>query len=890
MLLSPGARLGVYEIVSPLRAGGMGEVSRARDPRLHRDVAVKVLPDTLAADPQFRDRFDREARAIAALNHPHICTLHDVGDQHGTAYLVMELVEGETLATRLQRGAIPVVDALKTAVEIASALDAAHRAGVVHRDLKPGNIMLTKSGAKLLDFGLAKTGSSSMPVAGLSMLPTTPPVTAAAPLTGQGTILGTFQYMAPEQIEGIDADPRTDIFAFGALVYEMITGRKAFEGRSQASLIAAILERQPEAMSAVQPIVPTALDHVVTLCLAKSRDNRWQSIHDVEVQLRWIAAGGGTVSAPIAMAKPRRALERLAWVSTILVAVLATAAVVTMRHPDVPPQVARLSVALPPSAPLALFDQAVAMSPDGTRIVYRAGSGTSPLLYVRKLDEETAVPLRGTDFPESPFFSPDGQWIGFFSGAQLKKVPVSGGVPLVICDVVSTGLGGTWGPDDTIVFANADVDFTGLLRVPASGGRPQRWATPEPGGRYTFPSFLPDGKAIVFAASSGLAGETENASIVVRRVDSGEQRVVFAGANQPRYVPSGHLIVSRIGTLLAVPFDASRLEVIGPAAAVVEGVMVGGADGGAAQYEVSRNGHLVYATGSSVAADREVVWVNRRGEESPIGLKRQVSDLSLSPDGRTLAFSLTGENQNIWTFDLASRTLSRLSFGKGVDQFPRWTPDGRRIAYSSSQAGPYQVYWKAADGSGAEELLVKAEVPGQFPRSWSVDGRWLLFQRGTAAASNDLWVMPADGREKPRAFLATPANETSAEFSPDGRWVAYQSTETGISNIFVQAFPGPGGKWQVSTDGGLWPMWRRDGRELFYRTGDAMMVVPVTTDTTFGVGAPQELFRAPYQTSFDVSPDGQRFLVIKSGSASTAAQLNVVLNWTEALKSGRGRN
>jgi len=890
MLLTPGARLGVYEIVSALGAGGMGEVYRARDPRLHRDVAIKVLPDTLAADPQFRERFDREARAIAALNHPHICTLHDVGDQNGTAFLVMELVEGETLAARLQRGAMPLPDALKTAIEIASALDAAHRIGVVHRDLKPGNIILTKSGAKLLDFGLAKTGSSTS-VSVASVLPTTPAVTAAAPLTGQGTILGTVQYMAPEQIEGLEADARTDIFAFGALLYEMITGRKAFEGRSQASVMAAILERDPERVTTLQPVAPVAVEHVVTLCLAKDRERRWQSIRDVETHLRWIATVSPVGPATAAVPKSPRTLERVAWAGAILVAVVATAIVLRPREPESRPQIARLSVALPPTTPLALFEQAIAISPDGTRIVYRAGGErSSPMLYVRSLDNETAMPLRGTELPETPFFSPDGQWIAFFSGAKLKKVPANGGVPLVICDVVSTAYGGTWGPDDTIVFATSDVDFAGLLRVSAAGGTPQRLTTPEPGGRHTFPSFLPGGKAIVFAAASRLAGEADNASIVARQLDTGEQRVVFTGANQPRYLASGHLVVARAGTLLTIPFDAARLEATGPAAAVLEGVMFGGT-GGVAQYDVSRTGHLVYATGPTSMSDREVVWVNRRGEATPVeGLKRGVNEARLSPDGRLIAVSLTGENQNIWTFDPARRTFSRLSFGKGIDQIPRWTPDGRRIAYSSTQAGPYQVYWKAADGSGTEELLVKAEVAGQFPRAWSPDGRWLLFQRGTAAAANDLWVMSADGHEKARAFIATPANETEADFSPDGHWVAYESNETGVPNVFVQAFPGPGGKWQISTDGGVRPRWRRDGRELLYRTREAVMGVAVMTGTTFTAGPPQEVLRGTYETAFDVSPDGQRFLMIRSGTTTNSAQLHVVLNWMEDVKSNRGRN
>jgi eukaryotic-like serine/threonine-protein kinase len=886
-----GERLGAYAIVSRLGAGGMGEVYRARDTRLDRDVAIKVLPDALQADAEFRERFDREARAISQLSHPHICTLFDVGEDRGRAFLVMECLEGVTLGDRLEKGPLSVDEALRIGIQIADALSAAHARGIVHRDLKPGNVMLTGSAsaphAKLLDFGLAKTASSSAPIVGMSMLPTTPPMPGPAGrlLTAHGTILGTFQYMAPEQVEGLNADTRTDIFAFGAVLYEMLTGRKAFEGATQASLIAAILERQPAPTSQVQPLTPASLDHVIALCLAKHPDERWQSIRDVREELRWIASAP---SAPESRttAAPSRTRERLAWAAAVFIAGVAVAGAMAMLRTEPSKTVARLSVPLTSSTPLNLdVAQGIAISPDGTRIVYRAGdTNRTSQLYVKSIDGDTPLALRGTERPESPFFSPDGQWLAFFSAGRLRKVPIGGGPPVTICEVVSTGRGGAWAPDGTIVFATADPNFGGLLRVPADGGTPEPFANVGQHGRYSWPSLLPDGKSVLFSAVAKNSVQWDDAAVIVKRLDTGDERIVFTGGSRPRYLPSGHLVVARGSTLLAMPFDLGKLQPIGPAVVALEGVLANSLSGGVSQHDVSQTGTVVYATGAVGEAQRELAWVDRRGVATLIeGITRPVTEAVLSPDGRLLALSMEGQDRNIWTFDLARRTLSRLTFGSGFDQYPRWTPDGERIAYSSIRDGPYQVYWKAANGSGADELLIKAAVPGNFPRSWSPDGRLLLFQRGTSADSNDLWVAAADGSDA-HPYVATPANEGLAQFAPDGRWVAYQSNESGRSEIFVQAFPGPGGKWQISSGGGTAMRWRRDGRELFYRNGDALMAVPVTTGSSFSAGTPQMLFRGPYETLFDVSLDGERFLMIKSAPDANPSQLNVVLNWDQELR------
>jgi eukaryotic-like serine/threonine-protein kinase len=463
-------------------------------------------------------------------------------------------------------------------------------------------------------------------------------------------------------------------------------------------------------------------------------------------------------------------------------------------------------------------------------------------------------------------------------------VPIAGGTPIAICSVASTGRGGTWGPDGTIVFATGDVNFRGLLRVSANGGTPEPFATPDAFGAYGWPSFLPDGRSVLFSALPKNSAQWDDAAVIVKRLDTGDERVVFTGGSRPRYLPSGHLVVAQGNTLIAMPFDLRSLQSTGPAVVVLEDVLANTSPHGVSQYDLSQTGTVVYATGSLGEAERELAWVDRRGVATAVeGISRPVSEAVLSPDGRTLALSVLGQDRNIWTFDLARRTLSRLTFGNGIDQYPRWTPDGRRIAYSSTKDGPYQVYWRPADGSGSEELLVKADTPGNFPLSWSPDGRLLLFRRGTSAGFNDLWVAAADGSDA-HPYVATPANEGLAHFSPDGRWVAYMSNESGRNDVFVQAFPGPGGKWQISTSGGTTTRWRRDGRELFYRNGDAMMAVPVTTGSSFSAGTPQTLFRGPYETLFDVSLDGERFLMIKSAPDANPSQLNVVLNWDQELK------
>ncbi len=852
MALSSGTRLGPHEIHSAIGAGGMGEVYRARDSRLNRTVAIKVLPTHLADKPELRERFEREARTIASLNHPHICTLHDIGHQDGIDYLVMEYLEGETLAQRLNKGSLPLEQVFQYAIEIADALDKAHRKGVTHRDLKPGNIMLTKTGTKLLDFGLAKLKQEVAPAnVQLSELPT-----ANDPLTAHGTIVGTVQYMAPEQLEGKEVDARTDIFAFGAVVYEMATGKRAFDGKSQASLIAKILEIDPPPISSLQPMTPLALDRVVKKCLAKEPEKRWQAASDLCDELKWIAEGGSqAVSAP-----------------------------------SLPRPVSRFSVTLPPGQQLAglVNGPAVALSPDGTHLAYVARQGGTQQIYLRAMDNVEAKAIPGTEGAVSPFFSPDGQWLGFFAGNKLKKVYVSGGAALSLGDA-TIPLGASWGSRGMITFTPIPA---GPLQEVSDAGGTRRPVTRLGKGESThrWPEFLPGGDAVLFSAGSTATNWT-NAQVAVQSLGSGERRNLFQGATQPRYAPSGHLIYAQGGNLMAVPFDPQRLTAAGAAVPVVEGVLQS-TFSGATQYSVSATGLLVYVSGSLQSAPQSrLVWVSRNGTEQPLPAPaRAYLAPRLSPDGLRIAVGILDQESQTWLYDLSRETLTRFTFEGNANLYPAWTPDGKRIAFQSSKEGPLTMFWQLADGGGELERLTTSRYL-QGPHSWSPDGQLLAFIEVNPITGIDIWVLQLSDR-KAQPFLRTRFNETAPRFSPDGRWLAYVSDESGRFEIYVQPYPGPGGKWQISAEGGGEPVWNRNGQELFYRSGDKMMAVEIATQSGFAAGTPRLLFEGPYEqppvptSNYDVSPDGQSFLMLKASEQAQAAptQINVVLNWFEELK------
>ena len=724
MPILSGKRLGPYEILSGIGAGGMGEVYRAKDTRLNRIVAIKVLPSHLADSPELRERFEREARTIASLNHPHICTLYDVGHQDGTDYLVMEYLEGETLAQRLLKGPLPLDQVLQYAIEITDALDKAHRKGVTHRDLKPGNIMLTKSGTKLLDFGLAKLKQEVAPAnVQLSQLPT-----ANEPLTARGMIVGTLQYMAPEQLEGKEVDARTDIFAFGAVVYEIATGKRAFEGQSQPSVISAIMSFDPAPISTLQPMTPPALDRVVKKCLAKEPEKRWQAASDVCDELKWIAEGGSQATwAPTTTAKRTRALSRQSLIfglcALLLGLVIAGLAVWNLKPTPAKP-VSRTVINLPPGDRLAGFDQpSVAISPDGSHIAYVAIRGSTQQLYLRGIDSLEAKPIPGTEDGVNPFFSPDGQWLGFSAGGKLKKVALAGGAAVTLGDV-SFARGAAWSGQSTIIFAPGTVSV--LQQIPDAGGasRPvTHFDKGEPTHRW--PEFLPDGKSVLFAGGPS-SGNWATAKIAVQSLKSGARRDLMQGGTNPRYALSGHLLYAQAGTVMAAPFDAQRLQLTGAAVPVVEDVLQSPGTG-AAQYSISTTGSLVYVPGSVRALFRKLVWVSRNGVEQPIAAPPHVYYYPrLSPDGRRIAVLLVEEEQQLWIYDLARDVLSRFSFGVSMNQNAAWTPDGKRIAVAASKEGPIQVFWQPSDGSGALEQLTTSEN-AQFPISFSPDGRLLAF-------------------------------------------------------------------------------------------------------------------------------------------------------------------
>jgi len=888
MGLTSGTKLGPYEIVSLLGAGGMGEVYRARDTRLDRTVAVKILPTHLSNNPEAKQRFDREARSISSLNHPNICTLYDVGQQDGVDFLVMEFLEGETLADRLRKGPLPLEQVLKVGAEICEGLEKAHRSGVVHRDLKPSNIMLTKSGAKLMDFGLAKApvaavgaGSSSDSLA-----------TMSRPLTAEGTIVGTFQYMSPEQVEGKEADVRSDIFALGAVLYEMITGQRAFEGKTTASTIAAILAGEPKPISTIKPMLPATLDHLVRVCLAKDPEERIQTAHDVKLQLQWVEEGG-LQAVPATRAVAVRSgwhLIPLALIALLLVVTVGTA--VWLFRPvaqgTVPPP-KRLLIRLPENAPLALARLApldigrtsFVLSQDGTRLVYAADRGNTSQLYVRPLDQLEATPLPGTQGAYGPFFSPDGRWVGFFSENKLKKVSLQGGDPVVLCEA-RTPHGGSWGLDNTIVFS--DEEGGRLVQMPATGGQPRAVPMNETLmlGYYASPQILPGGKWVL--VSIPVSANLDFSRIAAVSLETGKLEFLLDGGTSPHYIPTGHLVFTRGNTLMAAPFDPARRKVTGPAAALLEGVKTEA--WGAAQFSVSDDGTLVYLPGAAGWIGK-LVWVDRKGVATPLPLPAQAYGvLNVSPDGQRLAVIVGGATDDVWVYESARGAFTRLTT-EGFNSNPIWNPDGKRVTFRSFRDGTSSILQKSADGSGVAEQVLVRKYPSE-PLSWSPDGSMLAFSEWTPTAQDDLWILQMKGDRTPRPFLQTQFAEWGARFAPDGHWIAYTSDDSGRSEVYVRPYPGPGGKWQISTEGGEEPRWSRNGQELFYRNATKWMMARVHTATAFSAEKPQVMFEGNYINvagiEYDVAPDGRDFIMIEANEPkSPPTELNVILNWFNDL-------
>ncbi len=894
MTLQPGSKLGPYEILSPLGAGGMGEVYRARDTRLDRDVAIKVLPANLTKSPEFKQRFEREAKSISQLAHPHICTLFDVGHHNGTDYLVMELLEGETLAQRQTKGALPLEQVFRYGVEIASALDAAHRKGIIHRDLKPGNIMLTKSGAKMLDFGLAK----SSPV--LDSSPSA--VTMTQPLTSKGTIVGTFQYMAPEQLEGAEADARTDIFAFGAVLYEMATGKRAFDGASRASLIASIMSSQPRPISELQPMTPPALDRLIRKCLAKDPESRWQSAADIADEIRWIADGGSQFGAAIPIPARRRGRKRAAGLALLVAACAALAFfAANILKVETPAIQTRTTILPPEGATLvstSIFAGPVAVSPDGTQVAFTARQGEGrTMLWVRPMRSFAVRMLDGTEGATRPFWSPDSRHLGYFTTeGKLRRVPVDGGPILSLADTPESR-GGTWNRDGVIVYA---PHFIGpLYAISASGGTPKPVTQLDADGNentHRYPCFLPDGRHFLFLARKSGAGGGAEPVIKVGSLDSTESKIVVHAASNVAFA-SNHLLYVREGTLVAQRFDLDRLEVEGEAYPLVQDLLLDERFS-LGVFSVSQNGVLAFQTGKE-QTQIQLAWFDRTGKRiGNVGEPEPYypRHVELSPAGNRAAVGIldsTGTS-DIWLLDLERNIRTKFTIGPEDDSDGIWSPDGTHLIYVTSALGiKTDLAKKSTVFPGDAETLFHSAGKHMYSSSWSPDGESVLCTALSAGKSGDLLLIPLGGDHTPRELTQTKHDEGNGRFSPDGKWIAYDSNESGQYEVYVAAFPGPGSKIQVSTTGGTEPRWRADGKELYYFARDnRLMAVEITMGgSAFDVGKVVPLFQAREvwlpgaAIRYDVSKDGQRFLVFAPVAETTPATISLIVNWTEELKS-----
>ncbi len=884
MPIASGTRFGPYEILSPAGAGGMGEVYKAKDTRLDRAVAIKVLPAHLSQNEERRQRFEREARLVSSLSHPHICALHDVGQQDGVDFLVLEFLEGVTLEQRLKGGPLPASQILNYASEIADALDKAHRQGVVHRDLKPANIMLTKSGAKLLDFGIAKLAESAPLADALTEL-----TSDQRPLTSEGMIVGTFQYMAPEQLEGKEADPRSDIFSLGTVLYEMATGRPAFTGKSKASLVAAIFSSEPPSLTSLQPMTPPALERVVKTCLAKDPDDRWQTAHDLKLQLEWLAEGGSQVGVPAPVVARRRHRERFAW-ALAAVALLAAAAlgVGYYRSTSQETQTIR-SFILPPEKSSFLMTSPAALSPDGRRLVFGAtASDGKRLLWVRPLDAAAAQPLAGTEEAIFPFWSPDSKYVAFFSQGKLKKIDASGGPAQTICSAAD-GRGGSWGEQGVIVFTPSTS--APLHRVAAAGGVSSPLTELNASRQevtHRWPWFLPGGREFLFFVRSPTF---DNSAIYLGNLEGEPPRLLFRATSNPVYLPSGYVLHAREGTLMAQPFDARRGEIHGDA--IPAGAQVQFNSGYShASVTVSHTGLLAFQEGMA-GADGELRWFDRSGKDlGVVGQPLIAFAPALSPDGRRLAseaVDLAQGYQDIWIYELARGVRTRFTFEASSENLPVWSPDGARLAFASNRGGQFAVFEKAADGAGEARELFRGDAESR-PLSWSQDGRYLALYRLDPATRSDIWILPLEGGQKPFSFLQSPFEEQNAAFSPNGRWIAYSTDESGRNEVYVTSFPGKGGQWQVSTAGGSRPSWRRDGKEIYYlASDDKLMAVSLSErGASLEMTAPQPLFpvrikRWRFGRGYDVTADGKRF-VVNTLLQESGSPLTLVVNWNAGLE------
>ncbi len=871
MTLPPGTRLGPYEIVGELGSGGMGDVYRAHDTRLGRDVAVKTIKGA------FTERFEREARAISSLSHPNICTLFDVGEHQGSGYLVMEYVEGKPIA-----GPLPTEQAIAYGVQICEALHAAHRKGIIHRDLKPANILLTKQGIKLLDFGLAKLDVVSASASGTELAGAAERATVAA-LTGAHTIVGTPQYMSPEQIEGREVDPRTDIFAFGCVLYELLTGQKAFPGKTTSSIMAAILASKPRPLEELLPLTPPALDRVVSRCLEKDPEDRWQTVRDVAAELQWIGQGGSRVGLPALVSGKRRTRERLAWAAAAFAAVAALgfAGAWAARAPA-PPPVVRFAIPAPET--LAVVGPST-VSPDGRTIAFDAADmGGRRQIWIRSLDAFEPRPLPGTEGTSRPFWSPDSRYLAFFAEGKLKKVAITGGPAQSICDA-PRGADGSWGADGTILFDGGPGDP--IWKVSSSGGVAQplvKAPTGDGGGSNVgWPEFLPDGRRFLYVMSPGVTSEQK---LMAGSLDASEAQGLGTTGSRVQYAEPGFLLYVREDTLVAHPFDADALAFTGEPIPIGEGLGVEGT--GLASFSVSRTGVLAFRAGQG--RGHQYLWVDRDGKETPVmDETAQFRDAWLSPDGTRLVYEApSAEGSDLWIRDLRRGVSSRFTFDPAMDLCPVWSPDGRQIVYTIRKDGTSNLYLKDASGAREPELLL-ATNEEKFASDWTSTGHIIFGSRSSSEGGFDVWALPVSGDRKPFPLVKTRFNDLFATVSPDGKYLTWFSNESGAFQVYVQEFPEPRSKWQVSANGGRQPFWSANGRELYFRDAlNSILAAPVETGPEFKAGIPQKLFETRFAATqvrghFRPAPDG-RFLVLAPAGTEQSVPTSVVLNWTAAIQ------
>jgi len=894
MTIAAGTQFGRYEIRSKLGAGGMGEVYLAHDTKLRRDVAIKVLPDAVARDQERLTRFEREARLLAALNHPHIASIYGLEEHEQKQFLVMELVDGKTLAEMLATsGPISIDESLRFACQIAEAVEAAHERGIIHRDLKPANVMITgNEEVKVLDFGLAKAPAEQPVANDISQSPT-----VLRTGTQAGIILGTAAYMSPEQAKGKKVDKRTDIWSFGCMLFEMLTGKSPFVGETTTDTLASIVRAEPD-WSLLPPGTPPRLTHLLRRCLEKDTRMRLRDIGDARIEisqaLNTPTEEAKVINSVTSAPKQNPGRSILFGLAGLVIGALAAGLILWRLSGALLPtrptvQSAKRFVVTPADAeplaltkfvPLAIGRVSLAISPDGSNLVYVANRSGHAQLVLRPLDQFEARPISGTEGAYNPFFSPDGKWVGFFADNQLKKVSLTGGEPVTLCEARNP-VGATWQKDDEIFFG--DQEGGTLTRVSVSGGPSRPVSTG--GAQVNDVQVLPGNKWLLFSTLQG--SNPDNAEIRALSLETGKVTRVMQGGSGPHYLASGHLLFTRTGTLMAAPFDVKTNQLTGPAVAVLEGVR--SETYGNAQFSVSNNGTMVYIAGAPGWIGK-AVWVDRQGKTTPIDLPAQCyGSFKLSPDGKRLAISVASAKDDIWIYEFERGTFLRLT-NDGNNINPVWSPDGKQVAFGSFRDGHYGIYVKSADGSGSEEQLIVAPgETGEMPESWFPDGKTLAIGQWNNSDQGDIWILPLEGERTLRPFLRTPFSEFFTSFSPNGHWLAYTSDESGRYEVYVRPYPGPGGKWQISTEGGEEPVWSANGQELFYRNGEKWMVATVHSNPDFQADSPRLMFESYFINVLGLShwphPDGQRQVMIQPlGAESQPKQINVVLNWFEELK------